>query len=286
MTVQKIQATAAAVQQMDEHLRNDLLWKDGQAQSDKLWENTYIKRQIDRRRAGGEFSTSDHIRAMVYSMLSSGIVWDRVSPYVDRATKQLAPIDEIFLQYNPERLLQCDPERLSGEVKRLRCASQYTKKQMEALIHTNIPKLVQLEKQYGSVDAFYQKYTVEDPTLKTLVKALSSENSNYKLAQMGEALVAEYLKNVGYDIAKPDRHIRRILGSTALGCSQHEIVPIFEAFDIVAALAQEMNRPAAEVDYILWAYCAKGYGEICTVKNPKCGICVANNCCNSQKGAN
>lgn len=281
MTEQTIQATATAVQRMDEHLRNDLLWKDGQAQLDKLWENTYIKRQIDRRRAGAEFSTSDHIRAMVYSMLSSGIVWDRVSAHIDRATKQLPPIDEIFFQYDPEQLLQCDPERLSGEVKKLHCASQYTRKQMEALIHTNIPKLIQLENQYGSIDAFYQKYTTEDPTLKSLIKVLSSENSDYKLAQMGEALVAEYLKNVGYDIAKPDRHIRRILGSKALGCSTHETAPIFETFDIVAALAQEMNRPAAEVDYILWAYCAKGYGEICTVKNPKCGICVTHNNCNS-----
>lgn len=103
---------------------------------------------------------------------------------------------------------------------------------------------------------------------------------------MAEPLTAEYLKNVGYDIAKPDRHIRRILGSTALGCSNHEIVPIFEAFDIVAALAKELNRPAAEVDYILWSYCANGHGEICTVKNPKCAICVANNCCNHQKGEN
>ena len=280
MMAQTIRTIATAVQRMDEHLRNDLLWKDGQAQHDKLWENTYIKRQIERRRAGGEFSTSDHIRAMVYSMLSSGIVWDRVSPHIDKATKQLAPIDEIFFQHDPERLLQCDPERLTGEIKKLHCASQYTRNQMEALIHINIPKLVQLEKQYGSVDTFYQKYTIEDLTLKMLIKALSTENSDYKLAQMGEALVAEYLKNVGYDIAKPDRHIRRILGSKALGCSTYETVPIFEALDIVAALAQEMNRPAAEVDYILWAYCAKGYGEICTVKNPKCDICTANQYCN------
>lgn len=281
MTAQTIQATATAVQRMGEHLRNDLLWKDGQAQLDKLWENTYIKRQIDRRRAGAEFSTSDHIRAMVYSMLSSGIVWDRVSPHIDKATKQLAPIDEIFFQYDPEQLLLCDPERLTKEIKKLHCASQYTMKQMGALIHTNIPKLVQLEKQYGSVDTFYQKYTIEDSTLKTLVKALSAENSDCKLAQMGEALVAEYLKNVGYDIAKPDRHIRRILGSKALGCSTHETVPIFEAFDIVAALAKEMNRSAAEVDYILWSYCAKGYGEICTTKNPKCGLCVASSVCSN-----
>lgn len=286
MTAQTIQATATAVQRMGEHLRNDLLWKDGQAQLDKLWENTYIKRQIDRRRAGAEFSTSDHIRAMVYSMLSSGIVWDRVSPHIDKATKQLAPIDEIFFQYDPEQLLLCDPERLTKEIKKLHCASQYTMKQMGALIHTNIPKLVQLEKQYGSVDTFYQKYTIEDFTLKMLVKALSTENSDYKLAQMGEALVAEYLKNVGYDIAKPDRHIRRILGSKALGCSTYETVPIFEALDIVAALAQEMNKPAAEVDYILWAYCAKGYGEICTTKNPKCGLCVARDVCSSPTDIN
>ena len=280
MTAQTIQTIATAVQRMDEHLRNNLLWKDGQAQLDKLWENTYIKRQIDRRRAGGEFSTSDHIRAMVYSMLSSGIVWDRVSPHIDKATKQLTPIDGVFFQYDPERLLQCDPEGLTEEIKKLHCASQYTKKQMEALIHTNIPKLIQLEKQYGSVDVFYQKYINKDSTLKTLVKALSAENSDCKLAQMGEALVAEYLKNVGYDIAKPDRHIRRILGSKALGCSAYETVPIFEAFDIVAALAKEMNRPAAQVGYILWSYCANGYGEICAIKNPKCDICVANNCCN------
>ena len=284
MTAQMIQATA--VQRMDEHLRNSLLQKDGQTQLDKLWENTYIKRQIDRRQAGGEFSTSDHIRAMVYSMLSSGIEWDRVSAYVDKATKQLAPVDEIFCQYDPERLLQCDPAQLRDEVKKLHCASQYTMKQMEALIHINVPKLIQFEQEHGSVDAFYQEYIGGDSTLKSLVKALSAENSDYKLAQMGEALVAEYLKNVGYDLAKPDRHIRRILGSTALGCSNHEIVPIFDTFDIVAALAKELNRPAAEVDYILWSYCANGYGEICTAKNPKCDICVANNCCNHQEGEN
>lgn len=282
---QAIQSTAEAIKRMDEHLRNELLKRDGAIQRGKLWENTYIKRQIDKRQTGGEFSIRDHIRAMVYSMLSSGIVWDRVSGHIDEATKQLTPIDEIFCQYDPERLLQCAPEHLSNEIQKLHCASPYTAIQMQALIHTNIPKLIQLEKEHGSIDAFYQKFIADDPTLKSLVKVLSAPHSDYKLAQMGEALVAEYLKNVGYNIAKPDRHIRRILGSKILGCSTHEVVPIFEAFDIVAALAKELNRPAAEVDYILWSYCANGYGEICRSKNPKCDICVANKCCNSQKGA-
>jgi len=276
-----IQTAATAVQRMDEHLRQLLADQRG-----KLWENTYIKQQIDRQRAGGTFSTGDHIRAMVYSMLSSGIVWDRVASQINEATKRLTAIDEIFLQYDPERLLRCEAEKLSDEVQKLRCASQYTAKQTQALIQDNIPKLLGFESQYGSVDAFYQKYITGDSTLKTLVKALSAPHSEHKLAQMGEALVAEYLKNVGYDIAKPDRHIRRILGANALGCSTHEIAPIFETFDIVAAIGKELDRPTAEVDYILWSYCANGYGEICTAKNPKCDICVAEKCCRSQKGAN
>ncbi len=271
---QSIQTAAMAVQCMDEHLRRLLA-----EQKDKLWENTYIKQQIDRRRAGGTFSTSDHIRAMVYSMLSSGIVWDRITSQIDEVTKRLTAIDEIFRQYDPERLLRCEPERLSSEVQKLRCASQYTVKQMQAFIQDNIPKLLEFESQYGSVDAFYQRFITEDSTLKTLVKALSAPHSDCKLAQMGEALVAEYLKNVGYDIAKPDRHIRRILGAKVLGCSTHEIAPIFEAFDIVAAIGKELDRPAAEVDYILWSYCANGYGEICTAKNPKCNLCIVRKLC-------
>lgn len=274
-----IQSAATAIERMDKQLRSEFL------RGDKLWKNTFIKRQIDKRNSGGVFSTCDHIRAMVYSMLSSGIVWDRVAPYIDETTKRLAPIDEAFFQYDPQRLLQCAPEQLSEKIQTLRCGSQYTAKQMQALIHVNIPKLLEIEGRYGSVDKFYEMVITEDPTLKTLVQTLSAPHSDYKLAQMGEALVAEYLKNVGQDIAKPDRHIRRILGSGALGCSAHEAAPIFETFDIVAEIAKKLDKAAAEVDYILWAYCANGYGEICTAKNPKCHICVANKWCKRQKGA-
>ena len=38
---QTIQSTAVAIKQMDEHLRSELLKKDGAIQADKLWENTY-----------------------------------------------------------------------------------------------------------------------------------------------------------------------------------------------------------------------------------------------------
>ncbi len=277
-----IRNAAKAVLAMGNHLRNELLKKDEKLQEKKLWENTFIKHQIDRRNNSDLFSIEDHIRAMVYSMLSSGISWQRVEGGIDNDTGKIIPIDEIFHHYNVEELLKCNPEELRDKIKELHCASQYPLKQMTALLDENIEQLLFFEKEYGSIDNFYQHFIKADPLLNTLVLVLSEKNSKYHYSQMGEALTAEYLRNVGYDISKPDRHIRRILGSNYLGCSESEIVPIYEAFDIVAEVAAELNKPVAEVDYIIWSYCANGYGEVCTLNKPKCDICAAKCYCNKE----
>ena len=278
----KIKLVSKSVVLMDKQLRDELLIKDGTQQKKKLWENTYIKKQIDKRKNGDTFTISDHIQAMIYSMLSSGIAWERVEKGIDSQSGQIIPIDEIFCNYDTDILLKSNPEQLCENIKALRCASQYTYKQMQALININIKKLLSYEKQYGCVDNFYQHFINADSSLKTLVLILSNSNSNFKMEQMGEALVAEYLKNVGYDVTKPDRHIRRILGSDILGCSDRKTVPITEAFDIVAKIADELKKPIAEVDYILWSYCAKGYGEVCTVNKPQCSLCVARQLCQKE----
>ena len=62
------------------------------------------------------------------------------------------------------------------------------------------------------------------------------------MAQMGAALICEYLKNVGYDIAKPDRHICRILGSDYLACSDKKVVSEYEAIDIIAEIAKKLIK--------------------------------------------
>lgn len=276
---EKIRILAEIVLKMDNHLRTELLKKD----TNMLWENTYIKRQIDKRKQGGTFSVQDHICAMVYSMLSAGITWERVNGKIDNETKRIIPIDDIFCQYAPQQILQFSPNQLRDKIKELHFASQYTLKQMQALLSVNIPKLLQWEKEYGTVDTYYQKYIQEDASLKLLVKTLSDSKSKNKLAQMEIALVSEYLRNVGYDIPKPDRHTRRILGNEILGLSEKQIAEPFEVFDILQDVAEKMGKSVAEVDYILWSYCANGYGEICTVNQPKCGECVVKGYCNKSE---
>lgn len=264
---------------MEEQL-NDIL-KD---EPHKLWEENFIRKQIDRRNAGGKFTLTDHIRAMVYSMLSSGNRWADVSRHADSVTGCIPAVDEIFYGYDVKKLKQSSAEQLRDNVKSIGCGTQSTRKQMEALLFYNVPKLVR----YGDIDTYYRQYIETDKTLKSLVKALSASGSKDKMVQMGIPLVCEYLRNVGYDIPKPDRHICRILGSDYLALSDEPIVPEFEAFDIVKELAEVMEKSAAEVDYILWSYCAKGYGEVCKKTDFPCQSekCVAKEYCRRKNGGN
>lgn len=272
------QEKAKIISEMEQQLKNELL-KD---EPEKLWEESFIKRQIDKRNRGELFSVTDHIRAMVYSMLSSGISWNRVAKDIQPDTKCVTSVDEIFYDYDAEQLLNCTPEQLRDAAKSINCGTQSTLKQMEALLSVNIPKLLKLEKEYGTVDSYYDNFIQKDKTLKALVKTLSDVESKDKMAQMGIALVCEYLRNVGYDIPKPDRHIRRILGSNTLAFSSNTTASPFDVFDIISEVAVWLNKSLAEVDYILWSYCANGYGGVCTVAKPKCDICVAKKYCEKK----
>lgn len=248
MKLDGINQASETVKHMEEDLRRKFL-ENGQEV--KLWENTHIKHQIDRRENGDVFSLSDHIRAMVYSMLSSESSWERMENSIDVATGRIIVLDELFHQYDAEYLLQCKPNHLADEIKKLGYAGRFTEKQMEALLETNIKKLKEFEKRYGKVDVYYQQLIEKDTTLKHLVKTLSDAQSKDKMEQMAEALVSEYLRNVGYDLAKPDRHLSKILGSTGLGCSDKAEVPPYEVIDIVAEIADVVGKRPAEVDYIL-----------------------------------
>lgn len=273
--MKNIKTAAMAVEKMDGYLRDKF-----QTSSEKLWESTYPKHQICKRKNGGSFSVSDHIHAMVYSMLTNSSVWDRFSDKIDIETGCIPEIDRIFFKYDPQKLIHCSPDALYEQLRG--CAGLRTYKQICALIETNIPKLLRLEETFGSIDAYYKTFeSPNDPYSKKLIKELSQKGEN-KMYEFAEALNAEYLRNVGYSIPKPDRHIRRILGKNRLACSEYEDVPLWDVFDIVGDIARECGKDSAEVDYILWSYCATGYGQVCKKRNPGCEICAAKDYCGAN----
>lgn len=274
MNREMVEKTAEAVELLERYLQTVLHGK-------KLWESTYVKKQIDKREQGEYFTISDHIRGMVYAMLSSGISWERVENDIDEDTGRILSIDKIFHNYDVDILLSCSAKTLKEEIKVQRLAGINTNNQLKGLIPDNIRKLKLWEDNFGSIDSYYKCFIEKDPSYRILVETLSQSDSENKMKQMSEALTAEYLRNVGYDLAKPDRHVRRILGNSILACSEQEIVPVFEAMDIVRKIADILHRHVAEVDCILWSYCAVGYGEICTSKRPLCCDCVVRKYCRS-----
>lgn len=273
---ERIKRAAEAVSRMGQYLETVLPRK-------KSWKKTHVQKQIDRREDGEDLDITEHIRGMVYAMLSSNFPWERVEQDIDDASGRILSIDKIFHDYDIDFLLSCPAEKIRDKIKEKKLAGLSTNKQMKGLISHNIGLLKSWEDSFGSIDVFYQSFIEKDSSYKMLVKTLSRSGSENKMKEMSEALITEYLRNIGYDIAKPDRHIRRILGKDILACSEQKVVPVFEAMDIVREIADTLNEHVAEVDYTLWSYCAKDYGEICTSKRPRCCECVIRGYCSQGR---
>lgn len=218
----------------------------------------------EKRDAGSRFTFSEHLQALIYSMLSNRRRW------IDIVNK-LPQIDEIFFNFDLEKLENCDSELLINQLKKAKCGNISIYKQIEALPH-NIRQFKKIEKDYGSLDEFV---THDSPA--KVVKLLSKGDSNYKIKQMGDALALEYLKSVGIRGMKPDVHIERICGPGRL-----DIIPAkntSKQLDEFKRFAEKVNVNETYLDNLFWIFGAKGYGEICT-ENPQCHKCGLKPYCN------
>ena len=280
----KIKKAFFIIRNMDSNLRKNLQTDKGYIHEEKLWENTYIRHQADRRKEGGHFSVEMHIRGMVYAMFGSKIPWKSIKHDIDTKTGIMHPVDDIFHNYNTEFLLKCDTDELADALKEIGCKGKSVRVLVDALIKYNIPKLLEFEEKYGSIDDHYKVFADKDPSMRALLRTLSGSKSANKMQKIGASLAAEYLRNVGYDIAKTARSIRRIIGSECLVFSSRETASLSETYDIIAQIAKRAKRSVNEINNILELYCDKNFG-FCGIK-PDCKNCGVKKYCvypNSEK---
>jgi len=152
---------------------------------------------------------------------------------------------------------------------------------LKCIIHV----LENISKDHGKIDNYYNQQKSKEDYPYNLVKELSDINGDYKLKNMGIALTCEYLKNIGMDIGKPDRHIRRMFGKDIFEFSESKEATLKETLEIIKKIADECNLSQIEVDQTLWEYCADGYLQICTKNYPKCGVCVIRKYCNQKENS-
>lgn len=221
--------------------------------------------KMDLRRKGKVFTTEEHLQGMIYSLLSAQTVWANIE-------RNFANIDKLFFNYDKEEIKRHEYTYFVKGLQRLGCGSRLTNAQMKAL-HENINTVERIIDEYGSMDAF----VISRPT-REIVSLLSGSGSKYKLKQFGPALTWEYLRNVGVDGAKPDVHMKRILGAERLGVSNKVDASDNEVLDSIEELSKETGYWMAQIDYLFWCYCATDKGEICTA-NPRCDKCVIRDYC-------
>ena len=221
--------------------------------------------KVHMRENGKFFSFAEHIRGMVYSMLSAQTVWTNIE-------RNMANIDALFNNFDPEFILSHDYTYFYDGLGRFGARGRLTNGQLKEL-HHNIGIMQSIIKQYGSMDAF-----VDSRPVYEIIDKLANPASRYKLKMMGEPLVCEYLRNVGVDCFKPDVHLKRLLGRDRLRACASSDPSFSDLYSIMIKLKKETGLKMAQIDYLLWAFCATGLGEVCTA-NPNCNVCPVRSKC-------
>nr|MBE6545208.1 hypothetical protein [Oscillospiraceae bacterium] len=214
---------------------------------------------IEERASGKHFCMREHIRGLIYSLLSNNRPWQQIEENIDK-------IDEIFFEYDKDKILATNAAEFIDRLQSIKCGNRNIKNQMNSL-HANIRKLERIEKEFGSLDNFVTSGSPLE------IADLLANSIKYKLNTLGLALAMEYLRNVGVDATKPDTHIRRILGKNRLGYSPREIAGDIEAINIINEIVSQTNYSASKIDAIFWLFCSDGNGKICTEK-PHCDQCT------------
>ncbi|MDD3831640.1 MAG: hypothetical protein PHW00_03165 [Clostridia bacterium] len=257
-------------------------------------DSNYIEEKIQQRKTSYAFSTDNYVEAMIYSMLSSATVWQKIA---DNKPK----IVDIFGNFSSSYIKSQKPEDLYNELGKIKCCGQSTNKQICAL-KDNIAVFERIEeKNHGSIDEYVSSVINSSPDITeakiTLIKSFAKKG-DYKLKEMGIALVCEFLRNVGIDTIKPDRHICRIVDAKHLNLlsadlsiriSKKKVLSDTDKIEILRELekfSQDSDVKPYILDSLLWDYCASGKDNagVCLKQHPKCEICVFKDVCQKQSG--
>lgn len=224
----------------------------------------FIPNRIKYRNNGGKFNFNNYIEAMILAMLSSQADWSKIYKNKDNISK-------IFSNYDKKYIINTNPEDFINAIKALKIGSISTKKQMYSL-KNNINILEKLDYKYNGLD----NYVVSDIP-KNIVFELG--DGKYKLDSMGIPLACEFLRNIGLNIVKPDRHLKRICNCENLKFFNVVNPKDMDIIDFFIEIEPLVGYKQYEMDFLLWNYCANVFGKICTKTAPKCNLCVIKKHC-------
>jgi len=221
---------------------------------------------VKAREAGRAWNDDEVFEGLLLAVLSSNTDWSKI----EGVQAELADLFSGFsLGSYAERHPSEIAERFIPWFRERRAGSVTLKRNLVDLIDTS-RKLLEHRGVHGSAESCFTGLVQKsngDPKLAALHLGLPGK---YKLPAFGVALAAEALKNLGFDVAKPDRHVRRATGSFGLVhferwpgrngrtapslTSRKSLLAVMTAVEEIATAA---NTPVVLVDNAIWLLCAK-----------------------------
>ena len=167
---------------------------------------------IEGRIAGRTWNDDEVFEGLLMAVLSSGIDWSKIE-------KIRHELKDVFCGFSLEEYASLPDTKIANYIvpwfKERKAGSPWLKSNLVNLIHT-ARKLAEYSKTHGAAERYFTSLMHQydnDPKQVALCLGLSNK---YKLPSFGVPLAAEALKNLGFDVAKPDRHILRAMGSFGL----------------------------------------------------------------------
>ena len=225
---------------------------------------------VEARSKGRTWSDDAVFKAVLMAVLSSNTDWSKI----ERVQAELA---ELFSGFSLETYAAL-PESEIGDrflpwFKKRKAGSMTLERDLANLVGA-ARRLIQHSRNHGSADGYFTSLMHRcegDP--KQVALRLGREGE-YKLPALGVPLAAEALKNLGFDVAKPDRHLIRAMGSFGLvrfgrwtgtgGGRNGRAAPVatskskfMAAMTAAESIAEVAGRPVVLVDNAIWLLCAR-----------------------------
>ncbi len=216
---------------------------------------------VNNRRSGWKPTINEYIEGMIRAMLTNFRSWILVAPHWKTITA-------IFKSFSPSFIKMTPPAVFVSSISAVIGGSVVLAKQMDVLSH-NVKVLEDIFKTYSPsgepFEVYFKSISSTYPMLnESDLDEFTQPKGTYKLDQMGVPLVSEFLKNMGFELPKPDRHLKRFLSSSRMGNSKNPFKATDEkVFTQIQDLAKSSTFTIPQIDLIIWSFCANGFGEIC-----------------------
>jgi hypothetical protein len=221
---------------------------------------------VESRQMGRTFTDSEVFQGIVKAVLSNSTDFSRIERIIQE-------LHELFRGFDLNYYASLTEEDIEETFLPWFCCrfagSLTMRSNLNNLIDASI-KLISRSQQHGSLENFFNYIKSRQGNHPiNLVLSLGSQSSLHKLSAMGIPIAAEAMKNIGYDVAKPDRHINRALGSFGMvhfskwkDCSkcqapqanEDEMRKVMTKMD---SMARDVNEPVVFLDNAIWLLCSK-----------------------------